>query len=148
MGDLIQAFGIDWKLMIAQSVNFVVLVVILSYFVYGPVMRMLKVRADKIAKGLQDAEAAGAERARVAEEKSVILSGAEHEASTIVARAEEKGKEARAVILKNAEVRAEGVLRDAALEATEATRQALKSSEAEIARVAVLAAEKILRTNI
>ena len=148
MGDLIQAFGIDWKLLIAQSVNFVILLVLLSYFVYGPVIRLLKDRADKIANGLKDAEAAATQLAQTATEKGVILSEAEHEATKIVARAEEKGKEERAAILKNAETRAEAVLKDAQLETAEAQRKALKNSEAEVARVAVLAAEKILRSNV
>lgn len=147
MGELITAFGIDWKLMIAQGVNFVILVVVLGYFVYGPVMRILAERAQKIAQGLKDAEAAGTEREAVAAERSGIIAEAHHEGEKIVARAQDEGKQERNTIVKSAQDRAAQIVRDADLAAEEAKRQALKASEAEVARAAVLAAEKILRNS-
>lgn len=148
MGDLVAAFGIDWKLLIAQGVNFIVLLVALSYFVYGPVMRALKDRADTIKRGLDDAAAAAREREAVGAERGAVIKEAQHEAETIVARAQDEGKNERAAIVKNAQDRAASVLKDAQLEAEEAKRAALKASEAEIARTAVLAAEKILKSNV
>lgn len=145
MGELIAAFGIDWRLLVAQTVNFVILVGVLGYFVYGPVMKMLRERAAKIAEGLKDAEAAREAREAVLAERAGIVSEAHHEAEVIVARAEVEGKNERAIIVKNAQDRAEQLLRDAELEAKEAKRQALKESEAEIAKSAILAAEKILQ---
>lgn len=148
MEELVLAFGIDWKLLIAQAVNFVVLVGVLAYFVYGPVMRFLDERAQKIAQGLKDAEAAGAERAKALAERTGIVSEAQHEAETIVARAEVKGKEERSSIVKTAQDRAAQIVKDAELEAEEEKRRVMKESEAEIARAAVLAAEKILKQNV
>lgn len=145
MEDLVHAFGIDWKLLLAQGVNFVILLAVLSYFLYGPLMRTLKDRADKIAKGLADADAATAERAQVAAEKSAVLAEANHQGELIVARAEEQGKHERAEIVKSAQARAEAVLKDAEAAGEEAKRRAMKESEAEIAKAAVLAAEKILQ---
>ena len=148
MGDLVAAFGLDWQLLLAQSVNFIVLLVALTYFVYGPVMRALKDRADTIARGLDDAAAAAKEREAVKGERGAIISEAQHEADMIVARAEDEGKNERASIVKAAQDRAASVMKDAQLEAEEAKRAALKASEAEIARTAVLAAEKILKSNV
>lgn len=147
MGDLVAAFGIDWHLLIAQSVNFVLLVAVLGYFVYGPVMKMLADRAHKIAQGLKDAEAAGKEREAVAAERGAIISEAQHEAEKIVARAQDEGKNERNAIVKSAQDRAAQVVKDADLAAEEAKRKALKESEAEVARAAVLAAEKILKNS-
>jgi F-type H+-transporting ATPase subunit b len=148
MGDLIHTFGVDWKLIIAQAINFAVVVVVLGYFVFGPVMRLLKERADKIAEGLSAAEAARKDRETLAGERQSVLQEAHHNAETIVARAQEDGKNERATIVKQAQDRAEALLKDAQLEAEEQKRAALKASEAEIARTAVLAAEKILRSNV
>ena len=144
MQDLIHAFGIDWHLMLAQGVNFIILLVILSYFLYGPLMRTLKERADKIAQGVKDADAAATERASAAAEKTAVIAEAHHQAETITARAEQEAKAERAALVKSAEERAAALLKDAQLEADEAKRQALKASEAEIAKSAILAAEKIL----
>ncbi len=148
MGDLIHAFGIDWKLMLAQGVNFVILVAVLGYFVYGPVMRLLAERAQKIAQGLKDAEAAQSEREAAAAERQGLISEAQHEAEKIVARAQDEGKTERNTIVKSAQDRAEQIVKDGELAAADERRRALKESEAEIARTAVLAAEKILRQNV
>ena len=148
MGDLIHAFGIDWKLMLAQGVNFVILVAVLGYFVYGPVMRMLGERAQKIAQGLKDAEAAGKEREAVSAERQGLIAEAQHEAEKIVARGQDEGKTERNTIVKSAQDRAAQIVKDSELAAEEERRRMMKESEAEIARTAVLAAEKILRQNV
>lgn len=145
MEGFLAAFGIDWKLILAQSVNFIVVIAVLAYFVYGPVMRMLDERTRRIKQGLDDARAAGEERAAVASERGGIVNAAHKEAESIVARATEDGKEVRTQIVKAAEARAEEVARDAERGAAEARRLALKESEADIARAAILAAEKILQ---
>ena len=148
MNDLIHAFGIDWKLIIVQSVNFLVMLGILSYFVYGPVMRMLRERAAKVAQGLTDAEVARKDREAVSAERSGIIAEAQHEAEKIVARAQDEGKTERNTIVKSAQDRAQQIVKDGELAADEERRRALKESEAEVARAAVLAAEKILRQNV
>ena len=57
------------------------------------------------------------------------------------ASAEQKG----VGILKDAQTRAEAVLAEAQVRAEEVKRQTIASSEREIARAAMLAAEKLLR---
>lgn len=146
MDQLIAAFGIDWKLLVAQSVNFLVLVVLLTYFLYRPVLRMLADRAEHIATGVRNAELARAEREKIHDERSAVLGQAHHEAETIVARAEEEGKRERASILRQAQERAESIEKDAVLTAEETARRMHKEAEVELARAAVLAAEKILRS--
>ena len=51
-------------------------------------------------------------------------------------------------ILATAQAKAEQVARDAALRSEEVKAQALKESEAEIAKLAVLAAEKVLKDRV
>jgi F-type H+-transporting ATPase subunit b len=145
MEQLITVFGLDWKLLIAQMVNFLILLGVLSYFLYTPVMKMLAERARRIAKGLEDATLAAQSREASARERITVLSEAEHQATLVAARAEEEGKRERASIVKTAETRAEEIVESARKEAAESVRRALKDSEAEMARTAVLAAEKILR---
>jgi F-type H+-transporting ATPase subunit b len=147
MDQLIAVFGIEWELLIAETVNFLILLAILTYFLYRPVMKVLAERSATIKKGLEDAEAAAHTRTAVEGERAGIVAAAHHEGELIVARAEDEGKSERNHIVKSAQDRAEALLRDAAQSAEEAKRRALKESEGEIARAAVLAAEKILRTN-
>jgi F-type H+-transporting ATPase subunit b len=55
---------IDWFTVIAQIVNFIVLVGLLWYFLYKPILRAIDEREKKIAAQLADAEAKKAEAAK------------------------------------------------------------------------------------
>jgi len=56
MEEIAKVFGLDWKLLIIQAVNFGVLLLVLWYFLYKPVLKMLDERRGKIQKGVEDAE--------------------------------------------------------------------------------------------
>lgn len=53
--------SIDWFTFAAQIVNFLVLVGLLRYFLYGPIVRAMQQREQKVTQRLSDAEAAETE---------------------------------------------------------------------------------------
>lgn len=148
MQEIIHAFGIDWRLIVIQIFNFSVLAGILWYFLYTPVLNLLAERELRIKKGIEDAEAAGAALRHADSEKHTILTEAHSEASAIVARASVHAEEKGSEIVIDAQHKAERVAQDAAQKALEIKAQAYKESEAEIAQVAILAAEKILNQKL
>lgn len=148
MEQLIHAFGIDARLITIQVVNFGILMALLSYFLYKPVLNVLAERQEKIAQGVKDAEEAGKAKAEAAEEKKVIVSAANKEAEAMTARATEHAASKSEQILADAHKKAEQVIRDAGDRGSEMKAQALKESEAEIAKLAILAAEKVLKEKV
>lgn len=144
MESLLDAFGIDWKLLIAQLVNFGVLFVALTYLLYKPVLKTLDERKAKIAQGVEDAERAAAAAATADSDAAEVVKGAEQEAEGIVSSARDLAGTEKARIMKEAETRAAAVAADAEARAAETSAKALRDSEKEIARLAVLAAEKVL----
>lgn len=145
MEQLFEAFGIDGKLLLAQLINFGVLFVALTWLLYKPVMKTLDERRSKIAQGVEDAEAASQKLAAADEDASKVLHGAETEAEGIVASARELAGTEKSRIVKEAEARAAQVAADADARAVETAAKALRDSEKEVARLAILAAEKVLR---
>lgn len=145
MDQLFTAFGIDWRLLLIQGINFGLLLTALGYFLYRPLLKIIDERREKIAEGVRLAEAADRrlEEAKTKGEEIVGDAGrrAEELVSSARIHAEEKGVE----IVKMAESRADGIIKDAAARGEEAKRQIIKQSEKEIVRAAVLAAEKVLR---
>ncbi len=145
MSELFAAFGINWKLLIIQGINFAALLAILSYLLYEPVLRIIDERREKVAEGVRIAEAADAKLADAKRQGDEMVGTAARDAEQLVAsaraRADEKGSE----IVKTAEARAHALMKDAEVRAEEAMRLALAESEKDIARAAMLAAEKILR---
>lgn len=144
MSQLFATFGINWKLLLAQAVNFGVLLGVLWYFLYRPVMNIIDARQRTIAEGVLKAQAADAELADAKQEKEKIVGTAAKDAEALVASARVRAGDMAGEIVKGAETRAGSILKDAEARAEEAKRQAVKASEREIARAAVLAAEKIL----
>jgi F-type H+-transporting ATPase subunit b len=56
MNQLLTSFGVDWKLLLAQMVNFAILLYVLKRFAYTPLLKMLQDRQDIVRKGLEDAQ--------------------------------------------------------------------------------------------
>jgi F-type H+-transporting ATPase subunit b len=146
MGEILNAFGVDWKLISIQIFNFTILAVLLWYFLYTPVLNLLHERQEKIKKGISDADAAAALKEQTGVEKSAVLSAAQGEAEDVVKRAHEHASLKVAETLQKAEERASDIVADAEVKAEIERQNALKASETEVAKLAVLAAEKLLRS--
>ena len=145
MSELFAAFGLDWKLLLIQALNFGILLFVLWRYLYGPVLQMIDDRRNTIAEGVQKAEAADKRLAEAAHESKGIVAHASKEAESLVASGRARADEQAAEILKRSQNEAERVLADATARADEARRQAMAAGEKEIARAAMLAAEKILK---
>jgi len=145
MEEIIHKFGIDAKLIAVQVINFAVLVGLLSYLLYRPVLRVLAEREKKIAQWVADAEVAAGARASAEEERKAIVGAAHKEAEEVSARARIHAEDKAVEIVESAEEKANAVLRQAEARGEDIKTQARKDSEAEIAKLAVLAAEKVLR---
>ncbi len=148
MSELFDAFGVDWRLLLVQAVNFGILLGALTYFLYKPVLAMIEKRQALIVEGVRDAEAARKRLAQAEEERSGIVGSAAQEAERIVATARERGMEKEAAIVTHAHERAETLLKEAVERGDIIKREAMKASDAQIARAAVLAAEKILAEKV
>jgi F-type H+-transporting ATPase subunit b len=146
MSQIIAAFGIDGHLILIQIVNFTILMVALGYFLYNPILNMLREREEKIAQGIRDAESAAQAKSQADIEKQVVLTMAHSEAETINSRAKMSAEVTASEVITKAEETASKVMADAHVKAEQLKNSILKETEAEIAKTAVLAAEKVLRT--
>lgn len=145
MDELFHAFGIDWKLLLAQAVNFGIVLIALSYFLYKPVIKTLDERRRVVAKGVEDAKEAEEKLAGADTVVAERLSTAHAEAEAVVAHARAAATTERTAIVSEAQSRAQSVLEEAKARAAEEAAKALRESEREIARLAILAAEKVMR---
>lgn len=145
MGQLFEAFGVNVSLLIAQAINFAIVLVALWYFLYKPVLAVLTKRQQMVAKGVADAQRASEKLAHADEEAHMRVTAADAEADAIVSAAREAAMLEKARLLKEAELRAVAVTKDAEERAIEAAAKAKRESEKDIARIAILTAERILK---
>lgn len=112
MAEFIHNFGIDWKLLAAQVINFSILLFLLKKFAFSPLMKMLRTRREEIEKGIaltRDAETA---MKHVREDREQVLSVAKGEALHIIQKAEKDASEKRTGIVQGAEHQAEKILEE------------------------------------
>ncbi|MEY4747335.1 MAG: hypothetical protein RLZZ416_384 [Candidatus Parcubacteria bacterium] len=145
MSDLLAVFGVNWKLLVVQAINFGVLLSILTYLLYKPLLRIIDERQRVIGDGVRTAQAAEQKLADAKRQSEAIVGDAARDAEGIIAQARSGAETKANEIVRAAEARAQAALKDAAERAEETHRQALIESERGIARAAMLAAEKILR---
>jgi F-type H+-transporting ATPase subunit b len=79
-----QTFGVDWPHLIAQSVSFGIVCLVLYKLAYGPILKMLETRRQQIAAGLANAAKIKAELARVEVDRVAILEKAGEEGRKLI----------------------------------------------------------------
>lgn len=145
MSEILGIFGVDWRLLLVQTFNFGLLLAILWYFLYRPVISLLEKRQAAITEGVLNAERAGKELAEITVQKEAILTEAGREGDSIVERAKERALIKEETIIREAEERGVRLMEEARDRAQEGKRRAREESKEELARLAILSAEKILR---
>jgi len=110
--ELLFQLGINWKLFLSQAVNFFILLLVLTFFVYKPLMKVIKQRNAKIKEGLDKAEEAdvrlreidviGKEKIKVAEQQSIdIIKNTEKKAKVLDQELQKKNEEKQAQMQKD-----------------------------------------------
>ncbi|MEK9151227.1 MAG: F0F1 ATP synthase subunit B [Patescibacteria group bacterium] len=140
--------GIDWKLLLAQAINFLVLLFILRRFAYKPMLDFLEKRSVRIEQGLKDAEAAQQKLAEMEAKEKETLSVARSEARAIVDAAEASAKKRDVERLAETETKTKRFLEDARVKIDEEKQKILAEARKEIAEVVTLSVEKILREKV
>ena len=145
MEQIITVFGIDWKLIAIQAVNFGIVLFVLERFLYRPVIKMIDERKEKIEQGVEDAEAASGELQKAEAKARELISKAETEARETLTSGKRVADEKAEKIRVETEEKNRMILEATRKEGEEIKRRALEDSREEIVRLGILAAEKILR---
>lgn len=108
--EILNSLGFDPVILVAQVVNFLIILYLLKRFMYKPVLDMLKKRQDSISEGLKQAD-----QARVALENAIaqekkILEKAKLEALDIVNDAKIRSIEIAAKMQEDAKIQTENII--------------------------------------
>ncbi len=146
--ELLNKLGIDWKLLLAQMVNFLVLMAVLYKFLYKPVLKILDDREKKVAKSLKQVEDIEKNLFESQGEKAKILMEARNEAGRVVAESRNIAEAAREEIINKARLEAASAVETGKKELQSEKEIMMKEIKKETADIITVAAEKILREKI
>jgi F-type H+-transporting ATPase subunit b len=139
-----EALGIDLKLLLAQIVNFIVLFLLLSKFLYKPITKILDERKEKIAQGIKDAEASATKLAEAETDAEKITEKAYKEANEILKSARDEANQEASAIVKKASTSAQKSMDTVAKEKSIFKEKALYEVKKEIENIVILALDKIV----
>ncbi len=148
MAELIEKLGIDWRLLIAQIVNFSILAFILTKLLYRPLLKMLDERRASARATVEGAEElANAKRELSAETETERLR-ARKEADGILAEARKRADILRAEAVAQLEQELIALKNKTAAELENERARAMGQIKNDIAALALSAAEKVLEREV
>jgi F-type H+-transporting ATPase subunit b len=148
MGELISTFHIDIKMIIAQFINFAIVLFVLYKFAYGPMTKLMDERAEKIDKGIKDSEEAHKKLTEITEKEKEVLVEARKQAQEIVSKAEAVAIKNKEEIVVEAKAQAEKILADSAKKIEQEKNQMMQDVKAQVAQLIVSATGKIIDSKI
>lgn len=98
---------IDWFTIAAQIVNFLILIWLLQRFLYGPIVRAMETREQRIQRRMRDAEQQRAEAEQAAQEYRSRLDDLEQRRAELLAAAQAEADQRRLELIEKARVDAE-----------------------------------------
>jgi len=107
---LARTFGVDWTHLIAQTISFGIMCIVLYRFAYKPILRMLEVRREQIAGGLANAAKIKAELARIEAERVGVLQKADAQGKQLIEEARLAASRVLKEETKNAMAAAEQIM--------------------------------------
>lgn len=146
--EFIEKFGIDWKLLIAQGVNFAIVLLVLWKFAYKPILKMLHEREKTIDQSLKNADRVAALKQEMEVEKKAVLTEAKKEAQVVLQDAQKKIEQNRQIQLDKTKQEVAELVTKAKQEITQEKTKAMKAAERELGAIAVSVAEKLIRREL
>jgi len=140
--------GLNIKILIAQLINFAVLVLVLWRFGYKPILKFLDERKEKIEQGVLDAKKAMAKLEEISDKEKEIIKRAKKEALIILEKARKQGDKNRKEIIDEAKEEIGQIINEEKAKIQVEKGETLKEIKREIADLVIKSVEKVLEEKI
>ncbi|MEK7632067.1 MAG: F0F1 ATP synthase subunit B [Patescibacteria group bacterium] len=144
MEELVKKFGLDLGLLIAQILNFGVVLFVLWKFAYKPVLKVLRERQEKISQSLDDAKAVSEKLAEAEKLKQEKILEARREAQTIMEGVEKESERYRQQRLQEIDTELTTMRQHARNEIAAEKTQALTEAKTELVNLIMSATQKVV----
>jgi len=139
---------VDVGLLYWTILTFVVLLIILRWKAWGPLMSALDARAEQISESLSKAEKVTADAEQQAEKNEEILNSARKEAQDIVSQARDAGEKLKHKLETDGREQYDGMLEKAKEQIDTEKQKALNEIKNTVVDIALQASEKVIKRNL
>jgi len=144
MDSFIATFHIDWKIIVAQAINFVVVLAVLYFLALKPLKKLMRERSERIAKGLDDAKHNATLLAATQKEYDDVLAKARIEAHEIFQQGKIDAQAKRDEMMEEAKKDVETMIANGKKTLESEKVKMVEEAKKEIVALVVKATEKLL----
>ncbi len=144
MDSLITTFHIDWKIIIAQAINFGIVFAVLYMFALKPLKKLMAERENKIAKGVEDARINAEMVANTKKEYDAVIAKAKAEAHELFQEGKKDAEAKKAEMMEKAKMEVAGLIENGKKTLENEKVKMVEEAKKEIVSLVVAATEKIL----
>jgi F-type H+-transporting ATPase subunit b len=144
----LDALGINIPGLIAQIINFTLLLTILYLVLYRPVTRMLDQRTKRIQESLEQAERLKQETAKAEDEVKKQIDQARLEGRNLVQQAQQVADRLRADAQTQAKAEADAIIARAQEAVRRERDEAIEVLRRQFADLTVVAAERVIKASV
>lgn len=148
MDSLIETFHIDLGLLVAQMINFAIVIYVLYFFALKPLMKIMEERSKKIEKSIDEAKKIEEKLKQTDMDYKEAMSNAKKEANLIMEKASAQAEEKREEMLKKAKLEIGSVINEEKAKMQTEKAEVLKELKKEVAEMVVSSLEKVLDKNL
>ncbi|MCF3942733.1 F0F1 ATP synthase subunit B [Oceanobacillus alkalisoli] len=134
--------------MLVTLIFFLILMVLLRIFAWGPLMNMMEKRENYVANEIDAAEKSRAEAEKDAKAATDQLNSVRQEAQKIIEDAKTAGVRQEQDIIESARAEAERIKEQAQADIQNEKEQAIQALQAQVASLSVLVASKVIEKEI
>ena len=144
----ISALGINLPSLLAQLINFTLLLVLLTVLAYKPLLRVLDERKKRIQQGLEASEEAQRRLAQTEQEVTRELDKSRQEGQTLIAQAQQMSARIQEEGRQQARAESEQLLQRARSEIQMERDGAIADLRREFADLTIRAAERVIKRSL
>lgn len=148
LASALDALAIDGRVLLTQILGFVVVLIVLSKFAFGPITAMLQKRQDNIKGNLDEAQARRDEMVRLQHEYEQRLAHIEEEARDKIQGAVKEAQAARDEIITRAQSEAAAIVERGQQDVERQRQQAMVEMRDQVAELAIQAASKVVHNHL
>ncbi len=148
MDSIINTFHIDWKIMIAQALNFGVVFFVLYMFALKPLTKIMKERTEKIEKGIKDAKENAEVLNNSKNEYKEVINKAKNEAQTMFQEGKKEAEAKKNQMMEEAKKEVAMMIENGKKTLESEKAKMLSETKSEITSLAVKIAEKLIGSKV
>lgn len=146
MSDLFSQLGIEWKIILAQIVNFTILLFVLTKFVYKPIIKLLNERKRKVEEDIKARQELTQKFDQIEKEREHILSEARKKSQEIIKQSEKSATEIKERIMSETREEVERLKVESRKQMEMEKSKLTESLKGELKGLITKAVEKVLFT--